>query len=77
MLLLRLVTQVLVLSQENPSMITKSLLILNLRRLENEKLLTQIFERCYETLRRSNSFFIHEISEPILPFFVHTDTLAK
>ena len=44
MLLLRLVTQVLVLSQENPSMITKSLLILNLRRLENEKLLTQIFE---------------------------------
>ena len=76
MLLLRLVTQVLVLSQENPSMITKSLLILNLRRLENEKLLTQIFERCYETLRRSN-FFIHEISEPILPFFVHTDTLSK
>ena len=76
MLLLRLVTQVLVLSQENPSMITKSLLILNLRRLENEKWLTQIFERCYEkSLRRSNLF--NEISEPILPFFVHTDTLAK
>ena len=75
MLLLRLVTQVLVLSQENPSMITKSLLILNLRRLENEKLLTQIFERCYKSLRRSNLF--NEISEPILPFFVHTDTLAK
>ena len=43
---LRLVTQVLVLSQENPSMITKSLLILNLRRLENEKFIDPaIFEK--------------------------------